>query len=402
METNGQKAEERLCPKCGHRQMGGEECEHCGIIFRKFEERSGQHVASRPAAAQNAHPQGVAGLPPEIMDEPDRGGFLSGRLLMMLLLVVATAGTTYYFTKKPPEPAQSQVAVQGEQRGPVPNRPEAATAPANQQSLSQAALPMSGNVVEDARNATVSVLTPWGQGSGFFILDTYIVTNKHVVEANADEAAEMRRKLDVLRRWIANERERQGLIMQDLPKVRDARERDFLAKQMGEWQAELAKAEQQLAQGEERYRLFTRPLAASDIKVRFADGQETTVYGLRTSSKHDLAVLMMAMPNQNVLKAATEQDGLRQGDRVFAIGNPSGLSHTVTAGVFSGYREDRESGEIMLQTDAPINPGNSGGPLLDEKGRVHGVNTLILRNTQGIGFAIPIKAVFDDFNLTTP
>ena len=168
---------------------------------------------------------------------------MSGRLLMMLLLVVATAGTTYYFTKKPPEPAQSQVAVQGEQRGPVPNRPEAATAPASQQSLSQVALPMSGNVVEDARNATVSVLTPWGQGSGFFILDTYIVTNKHVVEANADEAAEMRRKLDALRRWIANERERQGLIMQDLPKVRDARERDFLAKQMGEWQAELAKAE---------------------------------------------------------------------------------------------------------------------------------------------------------------
>ena len=58
--------------------------------------------------------------------------------------------------------------------------------------------------------------------------------------------------------------------------------------------------------------------------------------------------------------------------------------------------------EIMLQTDAPINPGNSGGPLLDEKGRVHGVNTLILRNTQSIGFAIPIKAVFDDFNLTMP
>ena len=106
METNGQKAEERFCPKCGHRQMGGEECEHCGIIFRKFEERSGQRVAGRPAAAQNAHPQDVAGLPQEIMDEPDRGGFLSGRLLMMLLLVIATAGTTYYFTKKPPEPAQ--------------------------------------------------------------------------------------------------------------------------------------------------------------------------------------------------------------------------------------------------------------------------------------------------------
>jgi serine protease Do len=51
----------------------------------------------------------------------------------------------------------------------------------------------------------------------------------------------------------------------------------------------------------------------------------------------------------------------------------------------------------LLQTDAPINRGNSGGPLLTENGRVIGVNTMVMRNTQGIGFALPIKAVFDAF-----
>jgi serine protease Do len=51
----------------------------------------------------------------------------------------------------------------------------------------------------------------------------------------------------------------------------------------------------------------------------------------------------------------------------------------------------------LLQTDTPINPGNSGGPLLTEDGRVIGVNTLVMRNTQGIGFALPIEAVFDSF-----
>ena len=87
---------------------------------------------------------------------------------------------------------------------------------------------------------------------------------------------------------------------------------------------------------------------------------------------------------------------------MYTIGNPKGLGHTVTSGGFSGYRQWKETGEIFLQIDAPINSGNSGGPLIDAEGRVHGVNTMVLNNAQGIGFAIPIKAVFDDFGLQAP
>jgi len=86
---------------------------------------------------------------------------------------------------------------------------------------------------------------------------------------------------------------------------------------------------------------------------------------------------------------------LAQGERLYTIGNPSGLAYSVTSGIFSG---DRGNGrQRFLQTDAPINPGNSGGPLITENGQVVGINTLVLRGAQGIGFAIPIEAAYEEF-----
>ena len=76
------------------------------------------------------------------------------------------------------------------------------------------------------------------------------------------------------------------------------------------------------------------------------------------------------------------------------------MRNTVTSGIFSGYRKAAGNDDIYLQIDAPINPGNSGGPLIDGHGNVYGVNTMILTNTEGLGFAIPIEAVFDDFRIS--
>ncbi len=393
-QTNG----ERLCPKCGYRQQGGEECRSCGIIFRRVEEREER----RKAAAEQADL-------PSWQEEKGGGGFV--RFLMIALLVGATAGLTYFFTaKKPAESLQTQAPSQVEIQAAEPgltasDRSSQASVARDRQSMPQPAqLPAgaSGNRIEQARNATVSVITPWGQGSGFFLLDTYIITNKHVVNADSKQLAEMQEKLRTARQLINLEKQKLQNLRRELGRLPDGPERQQLVIILREREAELAKVTEQVAKGEEQVRTLSKPLSASDIKIRFADGREQTVYSFRLSPKRDLALLLVTMPNNEVLTPATERNRMQQGDRVFAIGNPSGLSHTVTSGVFSGYREWKESGEVMLQTDAPINPGNSGGPLIDEQGRVHGVNTMILRDTQGIGFAIPIKAAFDDFGLQAP
>lgn len=125
-----------------------------------------------------------------------------------------------------------------------------------------------------------------------------------------------------------------------------------------------------------------------------------------TDKVHDLALLQIDAKDLQPITLA-DSASLAVGQKVYAIGNPFGLSGTMTTGIISAIRPIRsESGapiEDAIQTDAAINPGNSGGPLLNSKGEVIGINTMIASNgadqSSGIGFAIPIdtaKAVLAD------
>lgn len=133
---------------------------------------------------------------------------------------------------------------------------------------------------------------------------------------------------------------------------------------------------------------------ASDILVTLTDGRKFkgTVQG--RDSLSDIALVKI---NATHLPAATlgDSDATPIGAFVIAIGNPLGFEHTMTFGILSGKgRELPEPGKEfrnLLQTDAAINPGNSGGPLVDLEGRVIGINTLIISQSQSMGFAIPIN-----------
>lgn len=113
--------------------------------------------------------------------------------------------------------------------------------------------------------------------------------------------------------------------------------------------------------------------------------------------RQDLAILKPEGTLGRGAELADEADGgLRQGDRVFAIGSPFGLQGTVTAGVVSALGRTNEEGVPMIQIDAPINPGNSGGGLFDLRGRLVGIPTSILgpiSGNVGIGFAVPVSRV---------
>ena len=142
---------------------------------------------------------------------------------------------------------------------------------------------------------------------------------------------------------------------------------------------------------------------ADEIKVTFFDGREFTGKVIGADPLTDIAIVKVEAENLPTLSLG-DSDAARVGEFVVAIGNPYGLSHTVTMGVLSAKGRAVPSGdtgqeyENFLQTDAAINPGNSGGPLLNLDGEVIGINTAIIPFAQGVGFAIPInmaKSILD-------
>ena len=141
---------------------------------------------------------------------------------------------------------------------------------------------------------------------------------------------------------------------------------------------------------------------ARRVAVRLDAGDILPARIVGTAPDYDLAVVRIEGTRESLRPIAIgESRTLRVGQTVFAIGNPFGLSRTLTSGIISALdrRLPTSGGRELagvIQTDAAINPGNSGGPLVDSAGRLVGVNTAILSQTgayAGIGFAVPVDVV---------
>ena len=135
---------------------------------------------------------------------------------------------------------------------------------------------------------------------------------------------------------------------------------------------------------------------AEHLLIRLSDDRkfEGTLIGM--DKKTDLAVIKINSFNSLPKAPLGDSNNLKAGQWVIAIGNPYGLDRTVTVGVVSAKGRSGigiTTYENFIQTDASINPGNSGGPLLDLEGNVIGINTAIIGQGTGIGFAIPIDMV---------
>ncbi|KAL5571360.1 hypothetical protein UlMin_020957 [Ulmus minor] len=142
---------------------------------------------------------------------------------------------------------------------------------------------------------------------------------------------------------------------------------------------------------------------ASDLRVTLADQSTYDAQVVGFDQDKDVAVLRVDAPKDKLrpIPIGVSAD-LLVGQKVFAIGNPFGLDHTLTTGVISGLRREISSAatgrpiQDVIQTDAAINPGNSGGPLLDSAGSLIGINTAIYSPSgasSGVGFSIPVDTV---------
>lgn len=291
----------------------------------------------------------------------------------------------WHFTDRPPP---GQVAIDANASDGSDARAEAAAPPTRDLAARLRARFEPSTPVQESSLAVVKIVTETGNGSGFFASpDGLILTNRHVVRPPEDWAktwerklAEMKVRLDGLERQL--ERPRSAYSNKD----------DY---DEGKRILRTKSREYRIAKRELDMKRYAANLQ-SGFRVELKDGTTLSANLVDVSTTHDLALLELTGYKTPYL-SPLESRRLEQGEPVYAIGSPLGISDTITKGVFTSRRDG------LLVTDARILPGNSGGPLLTEDGEVVGIN--VIKVTQGgqpatdrgFGLAIPIRVAFDAF-----
>jgi len=380
------------CPKCKHKQNNRIECQNCGLIFAKY------------AAFQKRQKEAA-----EIQARNTSRGKKFAVLASVILFVGVGAGYYLYGSLQSSGGYTSQIMQDNANSTPSTVGINKTPAERGSKIIANPSLSQGNTTrnnfsspIERARKATVSIETPWGTGSGFFVEKNYIVTNRHVVEFDTRDLEEFREKLRTNRELIDLEEQKLNDLRRQMNGMPNGPSRKQLEIILRERERNLANYVAEQEKGEERLAKLERDVEAPVIKIILSDGTEHSAGYMSVSQNYDLALLALYSHDGVSLLRSPGDNAVKQGDKVFTVGSPVGLRHTVTAGIFSGYRKRETDDHVFLQTDAAINPGNSGGPLVDENGYVLGVNTMILKNTEGIGFAIPIEKVFEEFGTTLP
>ncbi len=377
-----------ICPKCGHQQENSELCAGCGIYFEKYRRLQERINTSEGDSGKHAI-----------------YGSRSGSLVVLLAAIgIAGLGLYLVFHDDPAKeisatsPQTASDEVQPASTGMSDDDSNGIAFRLNKQFAPR-------NNIERSRNATVFIETAWGSsGSGFIVSkDCWCVTNRHVVQLDADESARLLKndpkiRLALTQEIMEKQQRLQYLVMRYRELVNTTgvtEETRQLKQQIEALDAEIKNLPSSYLDAiDEEVDKLQQKGRAEGYKVSLIDGTSFNVWDIILSSNYDLALFKLPAGDCPYLKLNPD-DNLQQGTRLYTIGNPSRLGYTVTSGIFSGYHRLQEQRHI--QTDAPINPGNSGGPLITEDGNVVGINTLVLAGTEGIGFAIPATILPEEF-----
>ena len=263
------------------------------------------------------------------------------------------------------------------------------------------------------RPAIVSVKTSWGRGSGFFIRKNFIITCKHVIEPDLEKLTALQEQVHRNRQRFDFEEEKLSSYQARLGKMRRGGSKDTLKLLITERERYLAdfrfrqeKDESDLAEQEKG-----QEHPAISYQIILADGTEQSASLVQMSQEYDLALLTVvtvaSVQDNPVLEPAPSGSLLRLDDPVFVLGGSAGpeksvIARGVTTGSFSGYRRVGVRNQMFLQIDVEIVQEKSGGPVLDAAGHVRGIATKTVRAGKGVGFALPIERVFDEFAAVLP
>lgn len=371
-----------ICPKCGNQQENNEVCESCGIYFEKYRK-----------AQERRYEQ----------TEPDDEPSGTGRRILLAVVVVSAVGFAFAMFRSGPDKKHETQLVNTVIIDTSESQADEGYDDSIAAQLMQSYAPR--NAIESSRNATVFIETSWGSiGSGFIVSeDCWCITNRHVVELDQDSVVDSAvsdpELNDAYDAEVSKAKAARAALIQ---RHRDELRRNGNSEEAARLEAQINKITEYLDELPDRVISAIEGEVANmewegrvkGYQVSLIDGTTFNVNDVMLSDNYDLALFKLPESGCPYLQLNPEEN-LVQGTKLFTIGSPSGLGYTVTSGIFSGYRGI--DSDTVLQTDAPINPGNSGGPLVTEDGTVVGVNTAILRDTQGIGFAIPVSALVAEF-----
>ena len=361
------------CPKCDHPQADDVvQCEACGVVIAKYREMQ-----------LEAHQSALYG---ELGEGEGHAG-LTGRTITAIAAGLALVAIVVWRLFAADDDLPTRTAAPVSASVATIDSPTLDGAAEEATDTATAALETTvSDVVTRARDATVSIETSWSTGSGFFVTDDCaVLTNRHVVEP--DEGA-----VDALDAELGSAEE----MLDRMAAAIEARREAFLGQCSDcsdeAYQAVVGGLEDQHAESSERVDAARFELDAArfgdELVVVTSEGARYEAELERSHDEWDLALLSIAS-GACVFLEAGDEDRLKPGAPLYAVGSPLGLGHSVTSGIFSGFRDVDEF--RLIQTDAPINPGNSGGPLVDAAGGVVGINTLKVQDADGIGFAIPFS-----------
>jgi serine protease Do len=378
------------CPKCDHEQDDQVRCAACGIYFEKWQQQQ------ELAAARKRGPT---------LDEARKPRFGLGALT---LTAVLAASAVYLMMHRGTSPASSSAPASFAPTAVRTNSQFSTVsaelpAAARQSPLAQPV--PAHNPLETARSATVLINTGWGFGAGFIVDDAcHVLTNRHVVETDGSRVAHnVVADPQVRSRVMLAEQQLQASIYREQQTLSALGSEPGTNTERLQLESHIATMQQELSDLpghlSEAISSQVDSAARTGFTATLVDGTVYKALHAQTSDRLDVA--MFELPADHCAHVTIGRSvGLSVGARLYTIGNPAGLAYTVTSGIFSGERQ--EGAHRLLQTDAPINPGNSGGPLLTESGAVIGINTMVMRGAQGIGFAIPIEAALEEFPALRP